>query len=154
LRMPATSKNLVRRALAFGAVALGACSQPLRLPAQGVANEATVCPQASCDEQAEQIQPRLTGEKRQMYLRECLIEHQFAAFLWERQTCETDGDCVVVQTYCPFGCGVAVAKAHASDVANEQDRLLAEYNSRADCKYKCRSIRSAVCKQRRCAPAS
>jgi len=106
----------------------------------------------TCDDQVAQVQPVPTGESREQYVWGCLIEHQFAAYLWERQPCETDDDCTVVETACPFGCSVAVAKTYAAAVSVEHDRLLAEFNKRADCKYKCNPVVGATCAKRRCEP--
>jgi hypothetical protein len=80
------------------------------------------------------------------------LEHQFDAFLWERQTYAVDSDCTVVKTYCPFGYGVGVAKAHAAEVSSEHDRLHAEYAKDSSCKYRCRVVVSTSCKNGRCTP--
>jgi len=107
-------------------------------------------PEMTCDEQVRHVQPPQIGAARERYMWRCLLVHQFDAFVWERQACSADGDCTVVETYCPFSCGVAVATIYSGDVSSEHDRLHAEYSKRADCMYKCNPTVGATCREHRC----
>jgi len=144
----------LRRSVILVILGLGACatSTPSAVPQTDDRADPTPHVPITCDEQVAQVQPLPTGRSRERYVRGCLIEHQFAAYLWERQTCDADGECAVIQTACPFGCGVAVAKAYVADVSAEHDRLVAEFNQHANCKYKCNHVVGATCVQHRCRP--
>jgi hypothetical protein len=123
-----------------------ATHEPLRCVESGPAPEQRI----TCHERVRQVEPLPVGEVYDRFVWQCLIEHQFDAYVWERQTCSIDADCTVVETFCPFGCGAAVAKSYAQSVALEHDRLRAEYTQRAHCMYKCGPVVSAACVQRRC----
>lgn len=139
-----------RQVVFLSALGLGACQVAVLSSAEQVQDESTPHRRRTCAQQVEQVQPPPTGEARDQYTWRCQIERQFNAYLAERKTCAEDSECTVVQTNCPFGCGVAVAKLYATAVATEHDRLLAEFNKRSECKYKCNPVVSASCERHRC----
>jgi hypothetical protein len=140
--------------IVLGILGLDACAASAPSAAKGTADTAGATPRArlTCEEQAARVQPPPTGDSREQYVWGCLIEHQFAAYVWERQSCEADAECTIVQTVCPFGCGVAVARTYATDVSAEHGRLLMEFNKREDCMYKCNPVVAVTCTQHRCTP--
>ena len=104
----------------------------------------------TCDEQLLQFQPIPTGEYREYYIRQCLLEHEFRAFVRERQSCSQDDDCVMVETSCPFGTAVSVAKPYASHVSAKYDALANDYAKFASCKYKSVAQGDTTCTSGRC----
>jgi hypothetical protein len=104
----------------------------------------------TCEEQVLQLQPIPTGEYREYYVRQCLLEHEFRAFVGERQSCSQDDDCVLVRTFCPFGTAVSVAQRYAGDVSAKYDALASEYAKFASCKYKGIARGDTKCTTGRC----
>lgn len=129
---------------------LAECTASTAVPSRSVEPEASIQPRITCDDQVQQMEPPPTGEFRDDYMWHCLLEHQFDAYVWERQGCSRGADCTVVKTSCPFGCGVAVAKAYAANVLGEHARLKSEFAKRGACKYTCDQVVSAACIQQRC----
>ena len=82
--------------------------------------------------------------------RGCLLQREFFAFVRERQFCQSPSDCIVVETFCPFGLGVAVNRAYKGEVAAKYEVLAAEFNKFADCKYSGFLGQIAVCVRGRC----
>jgi hypothetical protein len=128
-------------------LAVGSCSSGIPPRDAAVAPEP---PHLMCQEQIQGVRPIPTGVWRERYLTSCLLEHDFRSYVRERQWCNMDRDCTIVDTQCPFGCGVVVATKYASAVSGEHGRLLAEYSKTAACKYKCRPITSVQCVDNRC----
>jgi len=138
----------------FGILDSSACAAPVPCAVEHSPTKVELAPRprTTCEEQARKVQPPPTLRAHEQYLSKCLIEHEFAAYVWERQTCGTDDDCTVVETSCPFGCGAVVASTYAATVSARHDELLAEFNKRAHCMYKCDPVVAASCVQHRCAP--
>jgi hypothetical protein len=105
----------------------------------------------TCDEQVRGVRPVLSGQWREEYVWKCLLEHQFEAFLRERRACSSASDCVEVQTFCPFGDGVSVARAYSHDVELEHRELFEQYSKRASCKYRSEPHGAATCTAGQCA---
>ena len=93
----------------------------------------------------------LSDKQKQEFARTCKAAEEFRAFVVERQTCEGDRDCAVVATYCPFGCGVPVAKKSATEVAKKYEELSTKLGE--DCKYRCHLVVRSKCMKRRCVAA-
>src|SRR5882672_6351916 len=53
------------------------------------------------------------------YVQQCLLVHEFHAFLRERQGCSRDTECVEVSTGCPFETEVSVAAQYRDDVSRK-----------------------------------
>lgn len=104
----------------------------------------------TCDQQVLHVVPIPAGEYREYYVRQCLLEHEFRAFVGERQSCSQDDDCVMVGTSCPFDTAVSVAKRYASDVSAKYDALAGEYAKFASCNYKSIARGDTACTTGRC----
>jgi len=133
-----------------GGRVIAACTTTVACPAPPQDTVSNREPSATCEEQITGVQPPPIGDARARYLWRCLLQHQLAAYVWERQACSVDSDCTVVSTQCPFGCGLAVGVAYASEVSAEYERLGTEHDKRASCVYKCNPVVSASCVQKRC----
>ena len=82
---------------------------------------------------------------------ECDLQETLREFVVERQSCSSVADCVVLDTQCPFGCGIPVARDHAAAVDAKHRDLTERYNAAGvDCKYKCSPPAGAVCESGRC----
>jgi hypothetical protein len=90
------------------------------------------------------------GDDRENYIRQCLLEHEFRAFVVERQACSQDDDCVMVRTRCPFGTAVSVSKRYAGDVSAKYDALASQYAKFASCMYKSVARGDTACTTGRC----
>jgi hypothetical protein len=83
---------------------------------------------------------------------ECRLVEEFRAFVTSRQACSMDVDCVVVKVACPFGCeGVPVNSSQAVAVEEKHKQLASKYNDY--CRYKCRPVRRAACRENWCVAA-
>lgn len=73
----------------------------------------------------------------------CRLVESFRSFVVERQKCTKPDDCSVVDTYCPFGCGVPVSKVHAAEVASTH----VVHYKKVDypCRYRCQLVTRATC---------
>jgi hypothetical protein len=138
-----------RRPLVFVVLAVASCHSSA---ARHDAAIAPAPPHLMCQEQILHVQPVPTGIWRERYLTQCLLEHDFRAYVRERSWCNDARDCTIVRTQCPFGCGVVVAMEYATAVSAEHDRLLGEFNKTAYCMYKCLPVTSVQCVEHRCSP--
>jgi hypothetical protein len=85
---------------------------------------------------------------------ECDLTEEFRAYVAPRRSCAVAEDCAVVATECPFGCGIAAAKASARDIRLEADELVRRYRAAGiDCKYQCSGATKATCRDHRCVDA-
>lgn len=58
--------------------------------------------------------------------------------------CDTPEDCIVIGSYCPFGCNIVVSKKNASKILS----LIKNYNSM--CVYECLDYEFIDCKNGTC----
>ena len=83
---------------------------------------------------------------------ECELKEELRSYLATHQGCSNSAECTVVETSCPFGCGVAVSVRYANDVVTKYGELLQRYRAmKVDCKYRCAPVGHAVCARGRCA---
>lgn len=138
--------------VSLAAGVLAACAAcPTRLDQANAQTHHDSRPNLTCDEQVLQVQPVPTGEDRAVYVSRCLLQHEFAAFVRERRTCSRAGDCIEVQTSCPFGDGVSVARPYAKEVELKHGELFDEYTKRHSCKYRTAPHGAPSCADGQCA---
>jgi hypothetical protein len=83
------------------------------------------------------------------------IEAEFAAFVAERNHCESATDCVLVDLGCPLGCFIAVRSSDARAVSEKAQELIADYESGGrSCDYDCAEPPALECRMERCFPGT
>ena len=82
----------------------------------------------------------------------CELNQELSTFGSERRSCTTSAECTTIWTWCPFGCGLAVARAYAGEVADKYSEVRRRYRqlSDGDCKYRCAPVTVARCQAGQC----
>jgi hypothetical protein len=92
------------------------------------------------------VQPRLENLEN--------LEEKINREIHKANYCTTDGDCVILQGSCPFGCGVYVNKTEIEDLRQQMIDYHQKMEARnlARCVYNCNQVVSPICSSGKCLP--